>query len=144
VILNFLISIAHKCRLDDYCSTDVSYGPIFPHILKYFPQQTVVLQFEEAGSLFAFLFISCFHIHYLLCFAQVILHMKHFIAYIKHNLTKCIMFIRITDIKGKYWSENFALGKGITNRKSNKHPVVDSDAAANSIFMFSFSLSFMS
>jgi hypothetical protein len=53
------------------------------------------------------------------------------------------MFIHITDIKGKYWSENFALSQGITNCKSNKHAVVDYDAAANSIFMVSFSMSFM-
>jgi len=52
--------------------------------------------------------------------------------------------VHMADIKGKYWSENFALGKGITNQKSSKLAVVDYDAAANSVFMFSFSLSFMS
>jgi len=31
----------------------------------------------------------------------------------EHNWTECIMFICITDIKGKYWSQNFALGQGI-------------------------------
>jgi hypothetical protein len=146
VILIFFITRAHKCRLHDYCSTDVSYGPVFPHILKYFPQQIVVLQFEEADNLFAFSFISCFHIHYLLCFVQVMLHMKkcYRITGFEHNLTGCIMFVGITDIKGKYWSENFALGQGIRNHKSNKHAVVDYDAAVNSIFMDSFLLSFMS
>jgi hypothetical protein len=55
-----------------------------------------------------------------------------------HNLTECIMFIRITDIKGKFWSENFCTEPWITNLKSNKHSVVDYDAAENSIFMVSF------
>jgi len=53
----------------------------------------------------------------------------------EHNLIECITFNGIADIKGKYWSENFALGQGITNHKSNKHAVIDYDTAANSIFM---------
>jgi len=56
-------------------------------MLKYFPQQIVVLQFEEADNLFAFLFISCFHILYLLCFVQVMLHMNNFIGLQAINIT---------------------------------------------------------
>jgi hypothetical protein len=143
VILTFFITRAHKCRLHDYCSTDVSYGPVFPHILKYFPQQIVVLQFEEADNLFAFSFISC-SLFTLFCPGHVTHEKCYRITGFEYNLTECITFIGITDIKGKYWSENFALGQGITNQKSNKHAVVDYDAAANSIFMDYFSLSFMS
>jgi len=62
----------------------------------------------------------------------------------KHSLTECIMFIHITDIKEKHCSEYFALSQGITNHKSNKRAVVDNDAATNSIFTVSFSMSFMS
>lgn len=79
----------------------------------------------------------------LFCLGHVTHEKFYSITAYKHNLTDCIMFIHITDIKGKYWSENFALSQGITNCKSNKHAVVDYDAAANSIFMVSFSMSFM-
>jgi hypothetical protein len=53
------------------------------------------------------------------------------------------MFIHITEIKGKYWSENFALCQGVSNCKCNKHAVFDWNAVENSVFTVSFSLSFM-
>lgn len=62
---------------------------------------------------------------------------------VSKNLMECIMFIHITEIKGKYWSENFALCQGVSNCKCNKHAVFDWNAVENSVFTVSFSLSFM-